>query len=72
MICRFIFKDGDKDCMNGRDEENCTHSTSTESNHKTDNIMPTCHDWMYQCNNDRCVPHWWKWYVRKKASMKTN
>lgn len=22
--------------------------------------MPTCHDWMFQCTNDRCVPHWWK------------
>lgn len=52
--------DGDKDCLNGKDEENCTTSIPPETNHKTDNIMPTCHDWMFQCSNDRCVPHWWK------------
>lgn len=56
----FNFPDGDQDCTNGSDELNCTTSTSTESNHKIDNIMPTCHDWMFQCKNDRCVPHWWK------------
>lgn len=54
------FIDGDSDCTNGKDEENCTTSASSDSNHKTDNIMPTCHDWMFQCSNDKCVPHWWK------------
>lgn len=23
-------------------------------------IMPTCHDWMFKCGNNRCVPYWWK------------
>lgn len=55
----FSWKDGDKDCTNGHDEANCT-TTSTEPNSKTDNIMPTCHDWMFHCHNDRCVPNWWK------------
>lgn len=22
--------------------------------------MPTCHDWMFRCGNERCVPYWWK------------
>lgn len=52
--------DGDKDCIEGDDEHNCTTIGSTDTNHKTDNIMPTCHDWMFQCSNDKCVPHWWK------------
>lgn len=50
--------DGDKDCQNGRDEENCP--TTTELPHKTDVAAPTCHDWMFHCGNDRCVPYWWK------------
>lgn len=56
---KYFCIDGDQDCSNGKDEENCTTS-ATDPNHKTDNIMPTCHDWMFQCSNDKCVPHWWK------------
>lgn len=41
------------------DEENCTASTA-EPPSKIDNVMPTCHDWMFHCKNDRCVPNWWK------------
>lgn len=34
---RFHILDGDIDCNNGTDENNCTH-TSTESSHKIDNV----------------------------------
>lgn len=56
--CRYSRLDGDHDCMNGADEANCTQTTS-EPNTRIENIMPTCHDWMYQCENDKCVPYWW-------------
>lgn len=51
--------DGDTDCSNGSDEQNCNHTSTESSVHKIDNIMPTCHDWMFQCKNDKCVPYWW-------------
>lgn len=50
--------DGDKDCADGSDELNCT----TEVPSPSSPIMPTnsCHDWMFLCNNKKCVPYWWK------------
>lgn len=20
----------------------------------------TCHDWMFKCSNNKCIPYWWK------------
>lgn len=60
---RCIYKgwacDGDKDCDDGSDEFNCT-SISPPINGSP--ILPTnsCHDWMFLCNNKKCVPYWWK------------
>lgn len=50
--------DGDKDCANGADEENCTSTVSPSRNI----FFPTnaCHDWMFRCNNNKCIPMWWK------------
>lgn len=53
----FSSLDGDTDCANGRDEENCTTTSSTPV---APEPIPTCHDWMFRCKNERCVPHWWK------------
>ncbi|XP_053670657.1 sortilin-related receptor-like [Anopheles nili] len=62
--------DGTKDCKDGSDEKDCHVITGETSTEKTDiptkkpaiNIMPgqECHDWMFKCNNNRCVPYWWK------------
>lgn len=58
ILLSIFLSDGDLDCLNGADEQNCSHTT-TEPSTKVDNIMPTCHDWMYQCENEKCVPYWW-------------
>lgn len=59
---RCIYKtwkcDGDPDCRNGADEANCTEPTIIKS--QTPPISPTCHDWMFRCGNQRCIPYWWK------------
>ncbi|KAG4075464.1 hypothetical protein HA402_015117 [Bradysia odoriphaga] len=52
--------DGDYDCHNKADEENCNVTSSTNVPHLPDLIIPTCHDWMFRCQNERCVPYWWK------------
>lgn len=59
---RCIYKswacDGDRDCDDGSDEFNCTTTTASPFVP----IMPTnsCNDWMFMCNNKKCVPYWWK------------
>lgn len=56
----FCTADGDYDCTNKADEENCNVTTSTNIPNLPDSLIPTCHDWMFKCQNLRCVPYWWK------------
>ncbi|XP_011301031.1 sortilin-related receptor [Fopius arisanus] len=50
--------DGENDCKDGADEANCTITTAAPP----PEILPTdsCNEWMFLCNNNKCVPYWWK------------
>lgn len=54
--------DGDKDCPDGRDELNCTLTQEPKKTPSNGFIAKnrTCHDWMFKCQNERCIPFWWK------------
>lgn len=60
---RCIFRlwkcDGDRDCENGADEANCPTIPTYLPSQPTVPVL-TCHDWMFKCANERCVPYWWK------------
>ncbi|KAJ8687024.1 hypothetical protein QAD02_022818 [Eretmocerus hayati] len=62
---RCIYKswvcDGDGDCPNNADESNCTVS-EPDRPIPYPPLTPTnsCNDWMFTCNNKKCVPYWWK------------
>ncbi|KAJ8982348.1 hypothetical protein NQ317_013098, partial [Molorchus minor] len=54
--------DGDKDCPTGIDEMNCT-SIKPELPRPPNPFVVvngTCQDWMFMCQNSRCIPIWWK------------
>ena len=66
--------DGDEDCTDGSDEligapGNCSDSNNL-NNVTTTTDLPSlpppvfpkthCNEWMFKCNNEQCIPLWWK------------
>ena len=66
--------DGERDCPNGADEENCSSANQTatasgdgnegQSTQLPPPVFPTqnCQDhYMFKCvSNGQCIPYWWK------------
>lgn len=56
--------DGESDCTDKSDEENCTNNV-VEPPRRQNVSFPTvvngsCHEWMFSCSNNKCIPDWWK------------
>ncbi|XP_054265258.1 sortilin-related receptor-like isoform X2 [Macrosteles quadrilineatus] len=54
--------DGDYDCggSDRSDEENCTTTLPPAVPTKPPIFTTNCTEWMFQCNNKKCIPYWWK------------
>lgn len=55
--------DGDTDCEGGIDEKNCTTKPPKPVTPSSEgSFFPSivCHDWMFKCANNKCIPTWWK------------
>ncbi len=48
--------------QDGSDEQNCTTTAAPNNKKPGPNFIPsdTCHDWMFRCSNNKCIPSWWK------------
>lgn len=54
--------DGENDCADASDEANCTTTAIPANKKPRPNVIPgdNCHDWMFRCSNNKCIPSWWK------------
>lgn len=52
--------DGDNDCEDQSDEANCTTVAPVPPRTAIPTMNTTCHDWMFKCGNNKCIPTWWK------------
>ncbi|XP_071503071.1 uncharacterized protein [Diadema antillarum] len=51
--------DGDNDCGDLSDENNCGYLTTEEPEISTTQGVPSCGAWNFQCDNGNCIAAWW-------------